>query len=305
MPTSTADALTYYAEYGIISDPGRFGRLYDNLPSDISQLCRINQGLLLHPFWAERYGEKLSKERIAQAGIRHVETILARIQEIKSSTIEEIRPLNERLVGNCLTFSVLMASMLQSLGIPARARCGFGRYFTSGWYEDHWICEYWSEEHHKWIMVDAQLDDFQSQDLKIGFDPLDVPRDQFIVGGKAWLSCKNGETDPEKFGIFDIRGMWFIRGNLIRDLAASNKVELLPWDGWGLIDQEFENLSNGELILLDDIASMTSDEIDFLAVRELYKSNKSLEVPPIIKSYMQSGTVEIDIETEEIIKSSE
>jgi hypothetical protein len=154
-------------------------------------------------------------------------------------------------------------------------------------------------------MVDAQLDDFQSQELKIGFDPLDVPRDQFIVGGKAWLSCKNDETDPEKFGIFDMRGMWFIRGNLIRDLAALNKVELLPWDGWGLIDQKLENISQGELFLLDEIASITSDEIDFLAVRELYQTNQSLEVPPIIKSYSKSGTIEIDLETEEIIKSSE
>lgn len=301
MPTSTDDPLTFYVEHGIISNPGKFRRYYDNLPSDISQLCRIIQGLLLHPLWAERYGEKLSNERTTEVNIRHVETILARIQEIHSGPIEQIRPLNERFIGNCRTFSVLLASILQFQGIPARARCGFGRYFMSGWYEDHWICEYWSEEYHKWIMVDAQLDDFQSQDLKIGFDPLDVPRDQFIVGGKAWLSCRNDETDPNKFGIFDMRGMWFIRGNLIRDLAALNKVELLPWDGWGLIDQEFESLSQRELILLDDIASRTSDEIDFLVIRELYKTNKSLEVPPVIKSYLKSGTVEIDLKTEEFI----
>ena len=28
-------------------------------------------------------------------------------------------------------------------------------------------------------------------------------------------------------------GYWFIAGNLVRDLAALNKVELLPWDDWG------------------------------------------------------------------------
>jgi hypothetical protein len=50
--------------------------------------------------------------------------------------------------------------MLQSQGKPARARCGFGRYFKAGWYEDHWICEYWNDEQGRWIMVDAQLDDF-------------------------------------------------------------------------------------------------------------------------------------------------
>jgi len=117
MPTSTDDALTYYAEHGIISNPGVFRRLYDNLSSDNTQLCRILQGLLLHPFWAERYGEKLSKERTAEVDIRHVETILARIQEINSGPIEQNRPLNERFIGNCRTFSILLASMLQFQGI--------------------------------------------------------------------------------------------------------------------------------------------------------------------------------------------
>jgi len=302
MPTSIDDAHSYYTEHGIISDPGKFTRLFNNLPQDILQLCKIIQGLLLHPFWSERYGEKLSEERKTEVNIRHVETILGRIQEIDDGPIDKIRPLNERFIGNCRTFSVLLTSMLQSLGIPARARCGFGKYFMSGWYEDHWICEYWSEEHHKWIMVDAQLDDFQCQSMKIGFDPLDVPRDQFIVGGKAWLSCRDGESDPDKYGIFDMRGMWFIRGNLIRDLAALNKAELLPWDGWGLIDQEYDSLTNGELILLDDIASMTSDEIDFLAIRELYKKNKTLKVPPVIKSYIKSGTIEVNLSTEDVIE---
>ena len=302
MPTSTDDALTYYAGHGIISDPGRFARLYDNLPQDISQLCRIIQGLLIHAFWAERYGEKLSEERIACASIRHVEHMFEQVQEINSGPIEQSRQLNERFVGNCRTFSVLLASMLRHQGKPARARCGFGRYFKTGWYEDHWICEHWSEEHHRWIMVDAQLDDFQCQELEIGFDPLDVPRDQFIVGGKAWLSCRNGETNPDNFGIFDMHGMWFIRGNLVRDIAALNKVELLPWDGWGFIDREDATISHEELILLDEIASMTSDEVDFFAVRNTYDSDENLFVPPIIKSYTQSGTIEIDLSTEEIVE---
>ena len=302
MPTSTNDALAYYTEHGTISDPGRFARLFDNLPHDISQLCRIIQGLLIHAFWAERYGEKPSEERMACASIRHVDRMFEQIQEINSKPIEQNRNLNERFVGNCRTFSVLLASMLRHQGKPARARCGFGRYFKTGWYEDHWICEHWSEEHHRWIMVDAQLDDFQCHELEIGFDPLDLPRDQFIVGGKAWLSCRNGETNPDNFGIFNMRGMWFIRGNLVRDIAALNKVELLPWDGWGLIDREDASISPEDLKLLDEIASMTSDEVDFSEVRELYKTNESLLVPPIIKSYTQSGTIEVDLSTEEIVE---
>ena len=220
MSISTDNEFAYYAKQGIISDPGSFTGLFENLPSDISQLCRIIQGLLLHVFWAERYGEKLSEERIADTGIRHIERMLAKLQEIEGGPILESRQLNNRLVGNCRTFSLLLAAMLRNQCKSARARCGFGKYFKPGWFEDHWICEYWSGKQSRWIMVDAQLDDFQCQELDVGFDPLDVPRDQFIVGGKAWHCCRNGEADPENFGIFDIRGLWFVRGNLIRDMAA-------------------------------------------------------------------------------------
>ena len=149
--------------------------------------------------------------------------------------------------------------------------------------------------------IAIQLDDFQYQELDIGFDPLDVPRDQFIVGGKAWLYCRNGEADPDSFGIFDLRGLWFVRGNLIRDIAALNKVELLPWDGWGLIDCKDESISHEELTLLDNISSMTSDEVDFFSVRNAYETNEGLLVPPIIKSYTQSGSIEIDLSTEEVV----
>jgi hypothetical protein len=191
--------------------------------------------------------------------------------------------------------------MLRSQGVPARARCGFGRYFLPGWYEDHWVCEYWQAEESKWIMVDAQLDQYQRQVLDIQFDPLDVPRDQFIVAGKAWRSCRHGESDPKKYGIFDMHGLWFIRGNLIRDIAALNKVELLPWDGWGLIDRTDDSLLSGELALLDDLASMTDNEVDFSEIRQAYESDQGLKVPMVVTSYSQSGTSKIELTSEELV----
>jgi len=295
MPISQDFELAFYTKYGPITDPGRFVGLLAELPSDVGELCRIVQGLILHVFWAERYGEKLTEAQSAEAGIRHVQRMLVRLQEIDSRPLCVNRPLEKRLIGNCRTYSVLLAAMLQSQGKPARARCGFGRYFNPGWYEDHWICEYWNDEQNRWIMVDAQLDDFQIQELQVGFDPLDVPPDQFIVGGKAWLDCRSGGADPGKYGIFDMRGLWFIRGNLVRDVAALNKIELLPWDGWGLIDRTDEQISVSALSLLDEAASMTANVVDFEAVRDAYESHAGLAVPQVVKSYTESGELEVDL----------
>ncbi len=84
-------------------------------------------------------------------------------------------------------------------------------------------------------MVDAQLDQLQQDQLHITFDPLDVPPDQFVIAGRGWQLIRSGEVAPELFGIFDWRGQWFAQDNLVRDFLALNKIELLPWDGWGLM----------------------------------------------------------------------
>jgi hypothetical protein len=31
-----------------------------------------------------------------------------------------------------------------------------------------------------------------------------------------------------------IAGLWFMAGSVVRDLAALNKREMLPWDYWGI-----------------------------------------------------------------------
>ena len=72
----------------------------------------------------------------------------------------------------------------------------------------------------RWVQADAQMDALQRGALQLPFDPLDVPRDQFITGGHAWQLCCAGQADPEAFGIHDMHGLWFVRGNLVRDVAA-------------------------------------------------------------------------------------
>ncbi len=137
--------------------------------------------------------------------------------------------------------------------------------------------------------MDAQLDAFQCEQLKIEFDPLDVPRDQFIVGGQAWQMCRSGRADPDRFGIFDLRGLGFVRGDFVRDVAALNKVELLPWDCWGIIEAPEENTPD-DLAFLDRLAELTCGDVpDFEAVRALYLSDPRLRVGESIHSYTAGG----------------
>jgi hypothetical protein len=167
--------------------------------------------------------------------------------------------------------------MLRAKGIPARARCGFGAYFNPGTFEDHWVVEVW--EGTRWKLVDMQLDAVQQKALKLDFDPHDVPRNRFVIAGDAWRQCRAGQNDPKKFGIFDLRGLWFIAGNVVRDAAALNNMEMLPWDCWGAAAESDDALTDETLTFLDYVAAVTLDPDNrFDELRALYKDQR-LHVP--------------------------
>jgi hypothetical protein len=291
------DSQRFFTTPGPFTSPGPHARRLDALPSGIDGLRRVVQGLLLHVFWAEHYGPPLSDERRQEVQLRYARRQLDRILELDPRPLTEPRDPEKRLVGNCRDFSVLLTAMLRHQGVPARARCGFGRYFRPQRFEDHWVCEYWEEKAGRWILVDAQLDELQVEKLGIGFDPLDVPREQFLTGGRAWRMCRTGEADPEAFGIHDLRGLWFVRGDLVRDAAALNRMELLPWDGWGLIDAREEALSPDDWTLLDHLAELTEGDVpDFRSLRLIYESEERLRVPAVIRSYTAGGVETVRLE---------
>jgi hypothetical protein len=268
----------YYGSPGPVSDLGRHAALAAELPAGIPALRDVVQGLVLHVFWAERYGVKLTEERKAEVNLRRVDRQIDRLLEIDPSPLDRPRPPERRLVGNCRDFSTIMAALLRAKGVPARARCGFGTYFLPDHYEDHWVCEYWDEGRGRWILVDAQLDRLQVGTLKPDFDPLDVPRDRFLTGGAAWQQCRSGRADPERFGIFDMHGLWFIRGDLVRDFLALNKVEILPWDhGWGYLAGEDASFHP----LMDRVAALTlAGDSAFDDLRALYEADPGFRPPP-------------------------
>jgi hypothetical protein len=282
----------YFVEQGPMSDPGGQAQLMQNIPAEVEKLVRIVQGTTLHIFWAERCGFQVTAQRREELQLRSMENRLRRLVELDASPITEARPVEKKLIGNCRDFSLMLAMLLRASGIPARARCGFGAYFMPDHFEDHWVGEYWNEAQRRWILVDAQLDDMQCEVLRLPFDPLDVPRDQFIPGGLAWQMCRSGQADPDKFGIADMHGLWFVRGDFIRDVAALNKMELLPWDCWGLIQGTDESLSREDYRFMDELAELTPGDVpEFDKVRDLYEGDARLRVPGEIRSYTVQGRI--------------
>jgi hypothetical protein len=267
--------------------PGANAAEFNKLPKDLAALCEVIQGVVIHRDMAPfLYNLELSKEQRDDGNIRPLAQMLARIHALDPRSLTAPREPARRLPSVCRHFSLMLAGMLQTQRIPARSRCGFGAYFNQGKFEDHWVCEYWNAGEKRWILVDAQLDALQKKQFKPDFDTLDVPRDRFIIAGEAWQMCRAGRADPKDFGLSMIpglHGMWFIAGNVVRDLASLNRAPMLPWDVWGLMEMKDDALTEEKKKLLDRVAELTLGGDDaFPQLRKIYESDDRLRVPPVV-----------------------
>ena len=278
MPELDDQWFDYYAAPGPMTDLGDLpAAVFDGLPTDPVGLCRTVPGLVVHEMWAHAYGFDVPESRLSDLQSRSAIEMTDAIRRLHSGPLSTARPVEQRMVGNCRHFSTLSAALLRHAGIPARARCGFGMYFEPGKYVDHWVTEYWHVGERRWVRIDSQLDAVQRAALTPEFDTEDLPPGPFVPAGEAWQLCRTGRADPGTFGIFEFWGLWFVQNNVIRDLAALNKMELLPWDVWGSMTLEEEpNAAATSLTdtVADVIAGGAAD-----AVRRMYEDNEGLRVP--------------------------
>jgi len=220
-----------YLSQTVFSDPGHLD--VDALPADPGQLASLVRGLIIHRLEGPRFGHVIPRDRLHEdAESRYVSEILRILRERRDAPLTEERAPHERFVGTCRDFSLLLCSLLRATGTPSRIRGGFATYFVEGFLEDHWVTEYRLPDG-SWRLVDPQV---LHPSYGVPFDPLDVPRDRFLVAAEVWRGCREGRIDPARCGFYSVdrlRGLWLVRARLLQDLAALGGVEPLPWDGWG------------------------------------------------------------------------
>jgi len=166
--------------------------------------------------------------------------------------------------------------MLRYRGFPARVRCGFTTYFQPEQALDHWITEYWDALKRRWIRVDSEI-----MGQSILEEPEDLAPGHFLSGGEAWAAFRDGAIDASRFGVYGTSnfGAAEIRGNAVKDLAALNKVEMLPWDEWGRMTEAYNNETGPDYdAILDSIARVTATN-DYDGISNLYCRSDDLRVP--------------------------
>ena len=265
----------------------------DDIPVGVDELRRLVQGVLVHRDWAAAYGLGPDEIRLDEQNLRSTADVLARVAELSPTPLTQPRPPVARVLGICRHFTLLHTALLRARGVPARVRCGFSSYFDRTRWYDHWITERWDGE--RWVRDDPQIDDLQAAAVRLDFDPRDVPAGRFLSGGEAWAATRAGGLDPDLFGIFDMWGRSFIAGNVVSDFACLNKVELLPWDGWGMMTGPYEPVPDDAAAVLDDVAALAAaDDTDL--IRDRYRTDDRLRVPADITTVVDGRMVDVHID---------
>ena len=261
----------YYTQQSFMSDPGRYQHYFADLPDDPAFLCEWIRGLMLHFLDHENISEK----RLAELNIRRVEDMFEQILHLNNEALTIPRMTENKLIGCCRDFSLLLCAVLRHKKIPARLRFGFTTFHLPNFHHDQVLLEYWHEDKQAWCFADVRMNEryIKKHQLDSQITSHDIPREWFFTAGQAWQLCRTGAKNPLQFGSGVERrysGWNFIRNKMIQDLAALNLVEVLPWDCWGVMLQSIDDFA-----LLDDLAALITDEkINVAEINQFFRSTE-------------------------------
>ncbi len=261
--------MTHVIDYSVPGPLTRLDVINPAVLQDVGrtpeEICTPAHGLVIQPTAAQALG--LAPERFAENQIRPVAELIRALLSLDSSPLRVPREPERRVVGTCRHFAVLSCALLRHGGIASRVRCGFATYFQPGQGLDHWITEYWNDDEVRWVRVDSEI--FGQSVLT---HPENLSAAEFLSGGEAWNAYRRGAIDASTFGVYGTEnwGPGEIRGNAVKDLAALNKVETLPWDEWGRMTQAYNGETGADYDeLLDGLATVCAGD-DPAQVAALY-----------------------------------
>lgn len=288
----------HWATQSAVTEPGPAVAAIDELPGDLAALRQASSQLVFHYRAGGDFAANgVPAGRMAEIDTRYADLMFGRVLERGAPTLAWDRSPRDRLVGCCRDSTVLFLTLARHHGIPARARVGFAAYFHPGWLADHVVAEVWDEREGRWRLIDPEGNAAWTPEVNgRPVDWLDLTDDQFVTGPRAWQAARAGTSDPERHVVapaLDIpvlRGWPYIAHNVIHDLAALNKTEMLLWDSWGM------QLSHGpgpvpeaDAAVLDEVCAVTADPGSDQGVLAKLGSRDGLRVPPAVTSFDPNG----------------
>jgi hypothetical protein len=277
------------------TDPGRWAARLREIPPEPGAVVRAVSGLLQHPMMAPVRGIEVPEAAREDQGLRAVDAILVRVLARDDRSLTIAREPARAVFCVCAGFARLATAVFRAHAVPARCRVGFATYFSPGHLVDHWVCEHWDGT--AWHLLDAELDEATVRESGVDFAATDVPRDRFLDASSAWCRMRAGELDASSMGLsmLGLIGAWFVAGNVMLDVAALNREEMLPWEKWSVARTlgPGSDVPDAVAAQLDQVARRLRGAPDGTLAERVYREHEWLRVTPRVLSFLGGAPVEI------------
>ena len=269
--TNEEDVLNFYRQYSTYTDPGEYAYLYENLPDSLQKLCSLIRAQYInYAVELDMYRELIPQERWNEsAKYLTVKSALAGLLSHDSAGLTKVRKPENRLLLICRDNALLLTSILQYRGIPARVRYGFAPYLD---HSGHVICEVWNEHDRRWMLVDPST------------DRIDFPREDFDFSNDVWVKMQKGELDPELYGVpgqNEYNGSPLMITAVCYDLASILGTEYPTGQYSPLLEYVFQNkqLTAKHVETLNRISELMQfiDADNILALQKIYNATSQIQ----------------------------
>jgi hypothetical protein len=281
-----------------VTDPGAAAEAIDELPAKLAALREASSRLVFHYRAGGDFAENgVPAERCAEINTRFADAILGLLLERGEPSLARDRAPADRVVGCCRDATVLFVALARQKGFAARARVGFASYLQPDWMIDHVIAEVWDEAAGRWRLIEPEMSSAWTPSVNgRHVDWLDVAEDQFVTGPRAWQALRAGDDDPVRYVVAPdldvpvLRGLTYVAHNVIHDLAALNKTEMLLWEGWGMqLGHGPGPLPEPDAALLDEVSAATADPGVSPEVAAAFAGRDGLRVPATVTRFDPYG----------------
>lgn len=294
---TTNRTTSCYAAQSRFTDPGALAPWLDAVGPDLPTIRDAAAQLVFHYVANGDIAEHgFTEDRRSEINLRYANDMFARLHELDPAPPGTERAPTDRVVGCCRDSTLLFVAIARQHGIPARARVGFATYLLAGWALDHVIAEVWDADEQRWRLVEPQFPaGYTDATDGTALDLLDVPRDRFLVGPDAWVACRSGAQDPERFVVWPdvpqpfLRSWPYLTHNMVLDLAALNKHEMILWDLWGVLSPTGNRDNAGISERMDELAALLrSPDVTLDEIRTAFAED-GLHVPTTVTSVTPPG----------------
>lgn len=300
---------TYWASQSAVTDPGPLAAAaIDALPGDLAALREASSQLMFHFQTGGDFADSgVPAGRMTEINTRYADAMPGLILQRGDPALDRDRPPSERVVGCCRDATVLFLALARAKGIPARARVGAAAYFEPGWLCEHEVAEVWDEAEGRWRLAGQQMGAAGTPEVNgVPVDWLDLTPGQFVTGPRAWQAVRDGTCDPERHVVFpdlDVpgtRGWSEIAHNVIHDLAALDRTEMLLWDGWGMLVTPGcmtpGPVPEADAAVLDEVCAATADPAVPADVVAALAARDGLRVPQTVTRFDPDGAPAFSLE---------